>query len=40
MKKRQRRSYQTIFLDTPTELSDAKQPLIGNKTLRDNLGWD
>jgi hypothetical protein len=35
-----RRGYREIFLAKLTDLSDGGQTLIGNKTLRDSLGWD
>jgi hypothetical protein len=35
-----RRPYAQIFMDQLTHLSKGKQQLIGNKTLRDSLGWD
>lgn len=35
-----RRSYSEIFLDTLTDLSEGGRTLVGNKTLRDALGWD
>jgi hypothetical protein len=38
--KRYRRSYAQLFLDTLTRMSGGEQKLIGNKTLRNALGWD
>lgn len=39
-KARLRRTYSGIFLDKLKELTDGEQKLVGNKTLRDALGWD
>jgi hypothetical protein len=39
-KARVRRTNAQLFLDTLTELSDGEPRLIGNKALRDALGWD
>lgn len=35
-----RRSYSQLFLDKLNELSGGAQQLIGNKTVRESLGWD
>jgi hypothetical protein len=37
---RNRRSYAQLFVDKLVELAGKEQKLIGNKTLRDELGWD
>jgi hypothetical protein len=39
-KERKRRTYREIFIDTLTRLSNGEQKLIGNKALREELGWD
>jgi TIR domain len=38
--KRKRRRDTEIFMDGLTEISNGELKLIGNKTLRDALGWD
>jgi hypothetical protein len=40
VKRRSRRSYAQLFLDKLLKLSDGEQKLIGNKTVREALGWD
>jgi hypothetical protein len=37
---RTRRTFAQIFMDHLTKLSNGEQRLVGNKTLRDILGWD
>jgi TIR domain len=37
---RQRRTYAEIFIDKLKKISKGEQRLIGNKTLREQLGWD
>ena len=39
-KPRKRRTYKEIFMDELEKLSNGEQKFIGNKTLRDELGWD
>src|ERR1700730_7368512 len=38
--RRVRRTYAQIFMDRLTTISNGDQRLIGNRALRDDLGWD
>lgn len=38
--RRMRRSHSQLFIDKLTELWGGKQQLIGNKSVREALGWD